>query len=405
MDRSRSFRIVIQSYRKGAAIIMIRTPHGMRRAALALGVSALALAGCAATGDDPAPANETGTVGASESRSVRIGIIPFQDFYPFLFAEDKGWFDELGIAVSFEHFDGFADSTQGLAAGAVDLAPQEVGTLLASANNYSDAVFTVPVHVFDNGFAIMIRDDGALLPYEQIFAEVGDEAKALRQTAAQLRGKTVVTTADSDMEIGVFAAVATGGLDWSDVEVIDMEANEGLAAFLSGTGDAYIGGIPHRLRALDEGYLELLTGGQMGPGSVPLVGLAAERTAVEDPATYQLYLDVFSVWNRINRYGAESEEQLLELGQFVADELNKTTGAQMVAEDFKTMFNGWQQFPPTGVAWQESYETYKPSERWETAAEFFVDVKGTVASAPPFEEHVIVDQFVADYIEAFGTDK
>lgn len=384
---------------------MTRVGHGGARSAAVLAVAALALAGCVGA-DDDAPATPGGDTAGQDARSVRIGIIPFQDFYPLLFAEEKGWFDELGIDVTFEHFDGFADSTQGLAADAVDLAPQEVGTLLASVGNYPEAVFTVPIHVFDNGFAIMIRPGGDMRSYEEILAEVGDEEEALVQTARQLEGKTVVTTADSDMEIGVYAAaVTTGGLDWSDVTIVDMEANEGLAAFLSGTGDAYIGGIPHRLRALSEGYEELLTGGQMGPGSVPLVGLAATRDAIEDPDTYQLYLDVFSVWNRTNRYAAESEEQLLEVGQFVADELNKTTGAQMVAEDFKTMFNGWQRFPATGTEWQEWYAQYSPEERWQTAVEFFVDVKGTVASAPPVADNVVADKFVADYIEAFGADK
>lgn len=371
--------------------------------ALVAGAAALALAACSSS-TDPEPGNDADPSGApaGELRDITIGIIPFQDFYPFLFAEEKGWFEEAGINVEFAHFDGFIDSTQALAAGAIDLAPQEVGTIVPVVENYPDVVFTVPVHVFNNGFAIMVREDGDLKGYAELEAELGTEA-ALKAAAQQLKGRTVVTTGNTDMELGVYAAaVHVGGLEWDDVNIVDMEANEGLAAFLSGTGDAYIGGIPQRLRALNEGNVELLTGGQMGPGSVPLVGFAATKDAVADAEQYELFLDVFSVWNRVNTYAGESEANLLELGQFVADELNRTTGAGMVAEDFKTMFNGWQQFPANGAEWNEWYEVFPPQERWDIAKEFFGDVKGVVTNVPPASENVVLDKFIADYIAKHG---
>jgi len=370
--------------------------------ALVAGAAALALGACSSTTDPTTGSGGGPSGGAGELRDITIGIIPFQDFYPFLFAEEKGWFEEAGINVEFAHFDGFIDSTQALAAGAIDLAPQEVGTIVPLVENYPDVVFTVPVHVFNNGFAIMVPEGGDLKGYAQLESELGADA-ALKAAAQQLDGRTVVTTGNTDMELGVYAAaVHVGGLDWNDVNVVDMEANEGLAAFLSGTGDAYIGGIPQRLRALNEGNVELLTGGQMGPGSVPLVGFAATKDAVADPEQYELFLDVFSVWNRVNTYAGQSEENLLELGQFVADELNRTTGAGMVAEDFKTMFNGWQQFPANGAEWKEWYEVFPPTERWAIAKEFFGDVKGVVTNVPDASENVVVDKFIDDYIAKYG---
>jgi len=373
--------------------------------ALVAGAVALALGACSSS-STPEASNGDGNSGnpAVEQRDITIGIIPFQDFYPFLFAEEKGWFDELGINVEFAHFDGFIDSTQALAAGAIDLAPQEVGTIVPVVENYPDVVFTVPVHVFNNGFALMVRDDGEMKSFAELEKEVGPD-EAAKAAAKQLEGRTVVTTGNTDMELGVYAAaVHVGGLSWDSIDIVDMEANEGLAAFLAGTGDAYIGGIPQRLRALNEGDKELLTGGQMGPGSVPLVGLAATKEAVADPEMYDLFLDVFSVWNRVNTYAGESEENLLELGQFVADELNRTTGAGMAAEDFKTMFNGWQQFPANAAEWQKWYDIFPPQERWDMATEFFSDVKGVVDNVPPASENVILDKFIADYIAKFGDD-
>ena len=68
------------------------------------------------------------------------------------------------------------------------------------------------------------------------------------------------------MEQGVAAAATRGGLDFKrDVKVIYLEPDQGLAAFLNGTGDAYIGGIPQRTRAGKEGMVEMLTGIDLGP--------------------------------------------------------------------------------------------------------------------------------------------
>jgi ABC-type nitrate/sulfonate/bicarbonate transport system substrate-binding protein len=182
-----------------------------------------------------------------------------------------------------------------------------------------------------------------------------------------------------------------------------MDPNQGLAAYLSGTGDLYIGGIPQRLRSLSEGHDELLTGGHLGPGSVPLVGFATTQEILDEKGDAMLRL--FNVWNRTSRYAAESPEKTEELGVFIARLLNEKTGAQMKPSDFKTMFNGWQHFPPTVADWKSWYERISPEERWELASEFFVDVKGTIAEKPDYAVHIVIDQFLDDYEAKYGTDQ
>ena len=56
------------------------------------------------------------------------------------------------------------------------------------------------------------------------------------------------------MDAALKKAAEEAGLTYpDDFELIDMSHFEGLAAFLGGSGDGYIGGIPQRLRAGKEG--------------------------------------------------------------------------------------------------------------------------------------------------------
>ena len=341
-----------------------------------------------------------------ELTKIRMGIIPFQDFYPFEFAKQKGWFAEVGIDAEFLDFQFFPDATEALAAGAIDLAPQEVAALMPVVNKFPNLRLIIPVHVFDNGFAIMIRPDGPFKTYDDLLLQYnGDVKKAEYETARQLQGKTVVTTGNTDMELGVYAAsVKVGGLDWKkDIKIIDMDPNQGLAAFLSGTGDAYIGGIPQRLGALKQGMKELITGSHLGPGSVPLVGYATTQEFIDKH--YDALLRVLYVWNRTNRYIAENPAQTEEGGFFITQKLNEKTGAHMAPSDFKSMFNNWQHFPPTVAAWQWWYQRIPPKQRWGLASEFFVTVKGTVKQTPDFSTFILFDKFLNDYKAKFGQDK
>lgn len=336
---------------------------------------------------------------------VRIGIIPFQDFYPYVFAEEKGWFDEEGLDVEFVDFTFWPDSTLALAAGEVDLAPQEVAGLLPMAGQVPNARLLVPVHVFDNGFALMARPDETETFDELMLKHGGDIAKSEADAAAQMSGKTIVTTAHTDMEVGVYAAATyLGGLDYlNDITIIDMNPDEGLAAFLAGEGDMYIGGIPHRLRALKEGYPEHITGMHLGPGATPLVGQAVTQEFMDE--NYDALLRVFRVWNRTSRYAAETPENHLEMAVFITGMLNEKTGAQMVPSDFKKMFNNWQHFPPTVTDWKMWYERITPRHRWDVAAELFVDVKGTTSEKPDFDTFILMDQFLDDYEAKYGPNE
>ena len=65
-------------------------------------------------------------------------------------------------------------------------------------------------------------------------------------------------------------------------KIINLNPDEGLASFLTGQGDAFIGGIPQRTRASKEGMIEMLTGADLGPA--PINGMVTtKKYAQENP--------------------------------------------------------------------------------------------------------------------------
>src|ERR1044071_7188909 len=196
---------------------------------------------------------------------VRYGISPFQDTLVPIVGREKGWYREEGLDVEFTVLD-WNEVLDSISSGKIDVAINNISSVISVHERNPQIIYWYGFNPFDNGFALMIRPDGKLKTLQQFEIEVGDHERAVQMTAAQLKGKTVVTTGNTDMEQGVAAAARRGGLDFKkDMRIIDLNPDEGLAAFLRGEGDAYIGGIPQRTRAGKEGMVEMLTGADLGP--------------------------------------------------------------------------------------------------------------------------------------------
>jgi hypothetical protein len=141
------------------------------------------------------------------------------------------------------------------------------------------------------------------------------------------------------MEQGVAAAVRRAGLDFKeDVKIINLNPDEGLAAFLSGDGDAYIGGIPQRTRATKEGMIEMLTGSDIGPA--PINGLVSTKSYVEN--NEEVILKLLEVWFKIVNYVNTNPD---EAGNIIIDILNANSAGKITLADFKRFWNNYEHYP------------------------------------------------------------
>lgn len=212
-----------------------------RRTALATlaGVIALTLGACAS--DDAAPSSSepattadtpdtadtptTADTVSTEGVTLKIGI--GKESAILKWRDTAGTFADTPYKVEWVEFENTTAILEGLAAGAVDMAPQvQTPAVMLAAGNADPAwtADTAPFSVvaaWDNpinpGFAIIVRDPSIT-------------------TTAQLAGKKITYSGGSLGQIYLAALVADQGI--TDLEQVKLPPADGRTAFLSGAVDA-----------------------------------------------------------------------------------------------------------------------------------------------------------------------
>lgn len=338
----------------------------------------------------------------SQLTKVRYGVSPFQDTLVPMFGKEKGWYEEEGLDVEFKIL-GWTEVQEALSSAAqnrIDVGINNISSIIATNQNNPNLVYYYGFNTFDNGFALMIRPDSSLKPLNDFIDSGLSREEAIKSTAAQLQGKTVITTSNTDMEQGVAAAAKRGGLDFTkDLKIINLNPDEGLAAFLTGQGDAYIGGVPQRTRAAKEGMIEMLTGTDLGPP--PINGMVTTKTYAD---TNQETLNkLLKVWFRIIQY---INANLDEGAESIVEILNENSAANFTIEDFKNFWNKLEHYPPTPKAIQEDILSPTGNNywraRWDDTNDYFYNVVQTIPQPVEPEGVFLMEEAQKSFIEKYG---
>lgn len=307
---------------------------------------------------------------ASNQEQLTVGFSYFQDTMLPLVAEWNNWYEEEGLNVRLVALD-WAAIPAALANGDVDVAIGNICAVVGAHHRIPQLRYVYGFNTFDNGFALLVRPTGNWRYVEDFTSRGVAREAALDSVAAQLRGRTVVTTSGTDMEQGVAAAAARAGLRFGeDVRIIDLDPDEGLAAFLAGQGDAYIGGIPQRLRATQEGARPLLVGRDLGPAEINGY-IALEGTFRERSEEIQKLL---GIWFRT----VQAIESDSSLARRIVTELNRNSGGNFTVADFWRFFNNIEHYPPHPQAVQadilgQSGGNYW-RRRWDSCNSYFSQI-------------------------------
>lgn len=313
----------------------------------------------------------------SDKTKIVVGVSPFQDTILPLYAQKKGFLESEKYEFEFRVI-GWTEVLEGLSnqtGTGLDVGVNNICSVVGAWPNNSSLVYYYPLNPFDDGFALMARNDGKIRPLDFFLESDSSRMEAVKKTGLQLKGKTIVTTSNTDMEQGVAAAVKRAKLDFNeDVTIINLPPDEGLLAFLAGTGDFYIGGIPQRFKAKQEGMIEILTGVDLGPA--PINGLVTSRQLMEkDPDALS---ELINGWFDTVKYiDANLESSALEIVTLV----NSNTAGELKPEDFYTAWNELESFMKAPD--QVSNEILSPSgknywlARWNDCNDYFVDIAKT----------------------------
>jgi ABC-type nitrate/sulfonate/bicarbonate transport system substrate-binding protein len=334
--------------------------------------------------------------GSKELIKVTIGLSPFQDTLLPIIGKEKGWFEKEGLAVEFKTL-AWNSIMPAVASNGIDVAVYNTTGVVSVYNKQPDLIFWYPWNIFAKGAALMGRPNIGLKTVNDFEKEGMAHPDAVKATVQQLKAKTFVTTMGSDMGKAVVEATHNNGLDRNDFKIIDMDPDQGLAAFISGTGDAYLGGIPQRTRLTKEGYLTLLTGPDVAP--VPLNGWVTTKGFAEKNPGALLKLQ--HVMFKIIRYTNANQD---EIAKFITDRLNSETGAKMTVEDFKKFWNDIEAYPKNpkevqkDILAESGYAHWKRT--WDNDNYYFVDVDKLIPAKVPYDAFwgdKIQEQYIAKY--------
>src|SRR3984893_4293886 len=340
--------------------------------------------------------------GAAEKAATKItiGLSPFQDTLLPSIGKEKGWFAEEGLDVDFKTL-AWNAVMPAVASSAIDVAVYNTTGVVSVYNKQPDVLIWYPWNIFAQGAALMGRPNIGLKTVKDFEQGGMSHPEAVKATIQQLKSKTVVTTMGSDMGKAVVEAARTNGLARDDFKIIDMDPDQGLAAFISGTGDAYLGGIPQRTRLNQEGFLTLVTGPDLAP--VPLNGWTTTKGFAEKNADALLKLQ--HVMFRIIRYTDAHQD---EIAKTITDRLNSETGAKMTIEDFKRFWNEIEVYPKNaaevkaGMLDDNGFANWKRT--WDNDNYYFVEVDKLFPDKVPYDAFW-AGKIQDEYIKRYGANE
>lgn len=360
-------------------------------------VLSLVISACGSNEDVGSEGNDESNDSATK---ITIGISPFQDTLLPIIGEEKGWFEEEGLDVTFQTTAWNSVMTS-LASDSIDVAVYNTTGVVSTHSKIEDAVFLYPWNIFTEGQALMGRPGIGLKTVEDFEAEGMSHEEAVKETVQQLKGKTVITTMGSDMGKSVVEATENNGLSRDDFEIIDMDPDQGLAAFISGSGDVYLGGIPQRTRLEQDDYLTMMVGPDLAP--VPINGWVTKQGFVDE--NEEALLKLQHVMFKIIRY---TEDNMDEVGQLITDKLNSETGAGMTVEEFERYFTQYEDFTGNAaeveknILSEDGFGYWKNT--WDNDNKYFYEVDELIPEEVPYDAF-IGDEFHQKYIEKYSADE
>lgn len=263
---------------------------------------------------------------AAQTTKITLGISPFQDTLLPLVAEKKGWFKQAGLDVNLKTL-GWNAIMPTVASGAVDVAINNTTGVVSVANRAPEVIYWYGWNPFTQGSALILRPSSGLKTLASFEKRGMSHAAARTASFKQLKGKTIVTAMATDMGKQVVAALKSVGLGTNDVKIIDLDPDQGLAAFLSGTGDAYLGGIPQRTRALSEGMKILASGPDLAPPPINGFVTTSKFATKNQDAMLRLLHVIF----RTVRY---CNAKTIDCAKIIVGQLNSQTGANLTNKNY-----------------------------------------------------------------------
>ena len=289
---------------------------------LALVMALSLLAGC---GGSSGSGNESG----SETKTIRVGTLPFTGSVPVAYALEKGYFEEAGLEVEQYEFATGAPMNEAFAAGQLDIAV--IGLAGVISMSTGNAVCIYETNTASGGNGIFTRPDSPL-------AQVSGQCEGypnLLGSADLLKGTTIIGNLGTASQLQTILYLEHFGLTQDDINFVNMDTGADDQAFKSGEGDAVSLMTPYTYNAADDGYIQICSFEDAADYVIPDTMLATKSFMESDRDTAKLFLEVYL--KAVDELNADDELMFTTSRDYFAA-CGREYGDDYVKRDLETRF-------------------------------------------------------------------
>jgi ABC-type nitrate/sulfonate/bicarbonate transport system substrate-binding protein len=304
---------------------------------------------------------------------VRASHQPCMHALPTILATNLGWWNEIGIKVTFHYFVSGMPQVEAGAAGEWDVGAIGTVPCLFAGIKYKQPLIAISndESVTNN---IMVRPDAF--------------NTWLKDPKKDLQGKTFLVSTISTGHYAVVAYLKKIGLKESDVKIVHMEQSAILSAFLSGQGDVAQTWAPFNYMMEEKGMKVLSHGKDAGvviPGGV----VATKKFADEKPELVAKWLEGYM--RGIDFMIDNPRESAKHLGKYYREKCGINLSDEVCLKEFelRPLFRTKQQIK----MYERKGGKMSVVDKWmDDLAQYFVDVKKIDKKPDP--KTYITDKFL-----------
>jgi ABC-type nitrate/sulfonate/bicarbonate transport systems, periplasmic components len=213
----------------------------------------IGLAACGTKGNtssqDTSAKEDTGEQVSAEAKSfdvLNVGTMPLTMGIPVLYAEEKGYFKEVGLNINIESFATGAPINEAIAANEIDIAVSGFASVYSLAN--ADCTWIADVNT-TGGMGLYARADSPV-------AQAGEQG-GLIGNSETIKGLKILLPLGTAVQYMTESYAEQFGVTPGELEQVNMEYAAAFQAFTTGEGDAMAANPPYSYQLEAGGYTKL----------------------------------------------------------------------------------------------------------------------------------------------------
>ena len=223
------------------------------------------------TPDETEMLSETPAIPTIPEVSVEFGNKPFADHTQISIATALGWPADIGITITPDPTGRNVPAESAIpifAGGEVDILSGSVPLLLGAAGTMPSFKQFFNADIF-MGYALLARPDMDFRSFTDFVEDGYSMEEAMSMAVNQMEGHRFAYPAETAIQGFINLVLSRGDLEEGDFEATIAEDARTIAMMIAGHADFQVGGVPARLTLQEEGFIPIITSGDLAALASP----------------------------------------------------------------------------------------------------------------------------------------